>query len=341
MENNSYTVDVIIPTYKPNKKFSSLLKNLMLQQYPIHKIIIMNTDEYWWEENGMSEVVSKASLDANLKILEESETGRKLVSNNPEIEVHHVKKEEFDHGRTRNRGASYSCADIMVYLTQDAVPKNSRMLEKLLKPFEDPKVAIAYGRQLPDEDCKVIERYTRSFNYPDKDMVKDKKDLPSMGIKTFFCSNVCAAYRSEIYQELGGFIRRTIFNEDMIFAGKAIKEGYKIAYCCQAMVIHSHNYTPLEYMKRNFDLGVSQAEHPEIFEGMKSESEGIKLVKSTAAYLWRQKKPYLIPGMIVTSGFKWIGYRLGKKYRSLPRWMVKSLTMSPSYWRDVLVTAHR
>lgn len=336
MENNRYMVDVIIPTYKPDKRFESLLKYMMVQQYPLHKIIIMNTDEHWWEEHSMAEVVSKASLDANLKILEEAKAGRNLVSNNPEIEVYHVEKEEFDHGRTRNRGASHSEADIMVFLTQDAVPRNSRMLDRLLKPFDDPEVAIAYGRQLPAEDCKTIERYTRSFNYPDKDRIKSKQDLPELGIKTFFSSNVCAAYRRETYLELGGFIRRTIFNEDMIFAGKAIQNGYKIAYCSQALVIHSHNYTPVEYMKRNFDLGVSQTEHPEIFDGIRSESEGMRLVKNTAAYLCEQKKPYLIPSLIVVSGFKFAGYKLGRKYRKLPKWLVKRMSMSATYWNDVL-----
>ena len=96
--------------------------------------------------------------------------------------------------------------------------------------------------QLPDKDCDIIERYTRSFNYPEEQR-KTKADLDRLGIKTFFCSNVCTMYRRSIYEKLGGFRKAHHFNEDMIFAGKLIQEGYAIAYVAEARVVHSHNYT--------------------------------------------------------------------------------------------------
>ncbi len=73
----------------------------------------------------------------------------------------------------------------------------------------------------------------------------------------------------------GGFIQNAIFNEDMIFAGKAVMEDdYAIAYVADAKVIHSHNYNCTQQFKRNFDLAVSQADRPEVFGGIHSESEG-------------------------------------------------------------------
>ena len=73
-------------------------------------------------------------------------------------------------------------------------------------------------------------------------------------------------------------------------------------------MIHSHNYSWIQQFHRNFDLGVSQAEHPEIFESVKSEGEGIRLVKQTFSYLIAKKKIWLIPGFIMQSGFKYAGY---------------------------------
>ncbi|MBD9014077.1 MAG: glycosyltransferase family 2 protein, partial [Lachnospiraceae bacterium] len=197
---------------------------------------------------------------------------------------------------------------------------------------EGEAVIMAYARQLPAADCALIERYTRSFNYPDTPSVKTKADLPKYGIKTFFCSNVCAMYRASTYQKLGGFEKKTIFNEDMIFAGKIILNGGSIAYVPTARVIHSHNYGNLEQLHRNFDLAVSQAEHPEIFALASSESEGMKLVKQTAGYLVKSGHPWLLPELVVKSGFKFIGYRLGKAYRKLPESLVKRLSMNKNYW---------
>ena len=91
------------------------------------------------------------------------------------------------------------------------------------------KVGAAYARQLAREDCAYLEKYTRRFNYPETSSIKWEKDTGIYGIKTYFCSNVCAAYKKSIYEEIGGFVKKAIFNEDMIYAGTMAKRGYGIA----------------------------------------------------------------------------------------------------------------
>ena len=301
------TVDVIIPAYKPGKEFGTLLKRLEKQEYPVNRIIVMNTEEAFWDSRWEQEC--------------------------PILEVYHVRKSEFDHGGTRKKGASLSKADIMVFMTQDAFPADAHLISNLIRTMEkEPSVAAAYGRQLPREDCSYVEKYTRSFNYPSESFVKTKADLPKLGIKTFFCSNVCAAYKKDVFEKLGGFVEKTIFNEDMIYAGGLIKAGYGIAYEAGARVIHSHNYTCMQQFRRNFDLGVSQAQYPEIFESVPSEGEGIRLVKKTFAHLLKKGKIWLIPGFVMQSGFKYAGYLAGKRYRKLSQKMILRCTMSPSYW---------
>jgi rhamnosyltransferase len=75
-----------------------------------------------------------------------------------------------------------------------------------------------------------------------------------------------------------------------------------------------------------------EAEHPEIFEGVPSEGEGIRLVKRSLGYLIRTGHFWLIPQLIWQSGMKYAGYFLGKRYRKLPRKVVLACTMSPYYW---------
>ena len=257
------------------------------------------------------------------------------------MEVHHLTKAEFDHGRTRNQGARYSRADIMVFMTDDAVPADNRLIEQLMAAFDQrgplgESVIMAYARQLADKDCGLAERYTRSFNYPDQSRVKTRADLKELGIKTFFASNVCCAYDREKFWFQGGFTDKTIFNEDMIFAGRAVLEDdYAVAYVAGARVVHSHNYGCMAQFHRNFDLAVSQADHPELFSAVRSESEGIRLVKQTARYLVKQRRPWLVPGLFVKSGFKYLGYRVGKCYRLMPRALVLRCTMNKEYWSRV------
>lgn len=302
----SISVDVIIPVYKPDKKLERLLDMLSRQSVPVQRIILMNT--------GVREFP------------------KRLLRIHPGIEFHQVDKEEFDHGGTRHRAAGFSTAEYLLYMTQDAVPKDEYLVEHLAEAFLTPEVKAAYARQLPADRCSELERYVRSFNYPPQGRIKTKKDLPQMGIKAFFCSNVCAMYEKKTYEELGGFTRHTIFNEDMIYAGGLIKAGYAIAYVEKARVVHSHNYNGRQQFCRYFDLAVSQAEHPEIFGGVSSEDEGVRMVIKTAGHCIRIGKPWLIISLIIQSGCKYIGYRLGKNYRRLPQRVILKCTANRNYW---------
>ena len=307
--NEQTIIDVVIPAYRPGAEFRELLKRLSRQTRPVRRIIVMNT---------------RTETDVQA-----------LLADCPKAELHELDKNEFDHGGTRDAGARLSDADYLLFLTQDAIPADEYLVERLAAAFTEPRIRAAYARQLARPDCRELERFTRVFNYPEESCLKTKADLKRLGIKTFFASNVCCAYDREKFWFQGGFIQNAIFNEDMIFAGKAVMEDdYAIAYVADAKVIHSHNYNCTQQFKRNFDLAVSQADHPEVFGGIHSESEGIRLVKQTARYLSQQHRPWLIPGMFVKSGFKYMGYRMGKVYSMLPRWLILKCTMNREYWLE-------
>lgn len=361
-------IDAVIPVYRPDGRLRRLL--LLLQQQTVKpaRILLVNTEE------SLFDPAVTDGIDG--------------------VEVIHIRKSEFDHGGTRHMAAGRLQGAFLLFLTQDAVPADTHLIEELYRMIETPlpekleeslrkramearlhtdqteeeiqkcshnkkkisgdsteksseseggrksafedagKICVTYACQLPAPDCGELERFTRSFNYGSENRIKTVDDLNELGIKTFFCSDVCALYRRSSYEQLGGFVRRAIFNEDMIFASKVIQNFGAVGYCAQAKVIHSHNYSGRQQFQRNFDLGVSQAEHPEVFQAVRSESEGIKMVMQSMPYFWKQGKGYLIPKLIWQSGCKYLGYRLGKKYQKLPMWLVKRCTMSPGYWES-------
>lgn len=305
------TVDVIIPTYKPDQEYFTLIEMLQKQTVPVRKIIVINTEEKYYD--GLI-------------------FGRRYKKEYKNVMVKHISAHEFDHAATRRRAVKDSEADVFVMMTQDAIPADENLIQNLLAPLADEDVAVSYARQLAKEDAGEIEKYTRQFNYPEMSMQKGQADIETMGIKTFFCSDVCAAYKRDVYNQLGGFVKRAIFNEDMIYAANAVKAGYKVAYAADAKVYHSHNYTGKQQFCRNFDLGVSQAMHPEVFGGISSESEGVSMVKKTMKYLWENEHKTDIFRLVYTSGCKFIGYRLGKCYRKLPRKIILACTSNRNFW---------
>lgn len=306
--------DIIIPVYRPDQSFLELIEKLEKQTCPIGRIILINTEQKYWDQLFY---------------------GKKVFRNYSNIQVIHISKREFDHGKTRREGVKKSDAPFFVMMTQDAMPADDMMLENLIRPLlaEEEGIAISYARQMPAQNADPVERYTRTFNYPEESCVKRKEDIEKLGIKTYFCSNVCAAYRRDLYDQSGGFIKEAIFNEDMIFAAECIEKGYAVAYAADARVLHSHHYSNKKQFQRNFDIGVSQADHPEVFESVHSESEGIQLVRRLAGYLSQNGYKKLILPMLVTSAYKWRGYKMGKNYKKLSRKQILRSTMNQEYWR--------
>lgn len=304
--------DVIIPVYKPSEKLLWLLEMLKKQTYPVHQVILINTEKKYFDDFARETDLEKRFGDFIL--------------------VRHISRQEFDHGGTRNYGVSLSRTPCFIMMTDDAVPAGETLVRELMSAFENPGVGMSYARQVPAADCGAVERYTRSFNYPEVSCMKSVQSIRDMGIKAFFASNVCAAYRRDVFDELKGFVNHTIFNEDMIYARGLLEAGYLIAYQARAQVFHSHNYSAPRLFRRNFDLGVSHALYPQVFAGLPAESEGFRLVKKSCGYFFSVGKPWLIIKLFWQSGFKYMGYSLGKRYQRLPEFLVKTFSMNREYW---------
>ena len=295
----------IIPTWKPGDEFRELIRRLQKQKLPPKRILVINTDEKYFRED--------------------------LIANWADVSVLHIEKKEFDHALTRDLGASLSDTPFLLFMTMDALPADRNLTKVLLDAFDDPSVAVSYARQMPKKECSRLEREIREFNYPEQSRVKSWADTEEMGVKAFFCSNVCAMYRKDIYTELGGFEGPAIFNEDMVYAGRALQGGKSIAYCADAKVWHSHDYTALEQFHRNFDLGVSQSLYPELFDAVPSEKTGLVMIRTVSESLLKEGAPFSVFRLVWQSGWKYAGYRLGKSWQKLPLVLRKRLSMNPGY----------
>ena len=249
------------------------------------------------------------------------------------VEHHGISIQNFDHGTTRQL-ANTLChdADILIYMTQDAILANSDALKNLIAAFNDPKVGAAYGRQLPRKSANPIEAHARVFNYPPESRQKSIEDIPLMGIKTAFISNSFAAYRRIALNGIGGFPDHCIVSEDTYVAAKMILSGWKIAYCNDAQVYHSHNYSYWQEFQRYFDIGVFHARQPWIrqcFGG--AEGEGGRFLRSETRYLLI-RAPHLLPSSLLRTGIKFFGFRSGLLERFLPAGVKRSMSMQKAFW---------
>lgn len=245
-----------------------------------------------------------------------------------------ITREQFDHGGTRTMLAGKASGDILVFVTQDAIPASSRSLENLILPLlQSDRIACSYGRQLPQADATPVSSHLRHFNYPDQSGVRGWEDRQGLGLKSIFISNSFAAYKKAPLEEVGYFKNGLIFGEDTCTLGRLFLAGYLVAYQADAEVYHSHNYDYLEEFRRSFDIGVLHCSENWLLETFgRAEGIGRQYLRSLFVYLFENKHYFLLLDSCVRAGCKFIGYKLGRNYRRIPRIMRPALSMHRLWW---------
>lgn len=253
------------------------------------------------------------------------------------VHLHSIDQATFNHGDTRNLGRYWGNTevDILVYLTQDAIPVEDNFLAELLLPFQDETIGIVYGRQLPVPGAPPMEVFPRLFNYPAASLVKSQSDIPTMGIKTFFCSDSFCAYRRNAWDEVGGFPKQVIIGEDQHIAARMIKNNYRIAYAANAQVYHSHSYTLMQEFQRYFDTGAFYSHQRWILDlAGQAEGEGMRFLQAQTSYLWKIGKLHLIPYSLVLTLIKYLGYRIGLLESYLPLNLKIFCSQQKYFWQQ-------
>lgn len=281
------SVKVIIPTFNAGPKFKRVIAMLLKQRGISPKDVL---------------IVDSSSTDLTQALVEQA--GFELIV---------IPKAEFGHGKTRKMATErVGAVDLVLFLTQDALPFDEYAVSNICKFFdEDEKLAAVYGRQIPYADTDIFGTHARLFNYPEKSYIRKLDDKEKYGIKTAFFSDTFGAYKKGVLQALGSF-PNVQFGEDACMAAKCLMAGYKVGYCAEAKVYHSHSFNVMEEYRRYKQIGkFYKQENWLIATFGKAEGEGLRFVKSQISFLLQQGKWYLLPEMLARNGMKYLGYKRG------------------------------
>lgn len=303
----NFKVGLIVPTLNAGKSWPEWLAALARQSLRPDRILI----------------VDSASTDQTVP--EARAAGLEVLS---------ISRADFNHGGTRHMAAlRMDDCDLLIFLTQDAILVGTEALADMVAAFVDPKVAMAYGRQLPYPDAGAIGAHARLYNYGDVSVNKSIDQVGQLGLKTIFCSNSFSAYRRDDYLALGGFKTDLIFGEDAHFAGRLVLQGKVLRYVANAQVYHSHDYSLREDARRYFDIGVFHTRDNWMLEKFGGASgEGMRFIKSELRYLLAHA-PLQLPSAVIRTFLKYGAYRLGRAEASLPLHWKRKLSMNGRYWK--------
>jgi rhamnosyltransferase len=263
MTSTKSRVSLIIPTLNAGAAITLLIQALENQTRQLDEIFVIDSS-------------STDSTQNRVRALQRQYT-------NLELKV--IPKNTFNHGGTRDLAFRLTDGEYVLFMTQDALPSSNTYVNEILKPFIDPSVAMVSGRQIPRENASLFEKYVREFNYPEKPFIRRKDDITRLGVKAYFASDVCSAYRRSSYLSVGGFDSPIETNEDMLIAAKFLNAGKAIAYQPQASVIHSHNLSLRQQYVRNKQIAKIMERYHSRLGGIDATPEGKRMVLAVSRRL--------------------------------------------------------
>ena len=293
---------IIILTKNAGCTFKNVLEGVISQDYKTFETIIIDS----------------GSTDDTLKLAKKYPL--KIIS---------IKPSEFGHGKTRNLGVKVAKGKYVVYLTHDAIPKNSKWLSELIKPLKEKKIAGVYGRQTPKENENILDKLFYTSIYPKKDH-SWRSNKVYQGDNIF--SNVNSAIIKDILEKYP-FNDSIIVSEDYEWAHRVLKKGYEIFYNSKATVVHSHSYSIRSLFKRNFDIGVSYKEVYKKNYDSNFIRKGIRIYLEELNYLIKAGYLWKIPHCTIKDFIKFTAVTLGKNEHLIPKYFKVKFSNYREYWK--------
>lgn len=224
-------VSIVLPTWNGEGDLARLLPALAAQELP-----------------GGFEIraVDSGSTDRSCELLEKA--GARL---------RRIPHAEFRHGPTRNLAASEAQGQILVFLSQDALPRDAGFLASLASAFDDPEVAGAFARILPHEDDDPLTART-ALSAGEAGEAGETRGLPAgkhlrdLGAdeRARLCAfnDVASAIRASVFRQIP--FPDVAFGEDVAWAALTLEAGHRLRFEPRAVVLHAHRYSPARAYER-------------------------------------------------------------------------------------------
>jgi len=295
-------VSIIILTKNTGTLFKNVLTNVFKQDYEGYEVILIDSSS----DNNTINIAKQFPV--------------KIIVMDPK---------DFGHGKTRNFGAKIAKGKFLVFLTQDAVPRNNSWLTELIKNLHDKKIAGVYGRQIARDDAVPMEKFFYFKMYHDKKIVWNKNNIKYDEI---IFSNANSAVRKKLLLE-NPFPENILMSEDMEWALTMIDKGFNILYQPLAIVNHSHDTSTINLFKRYFDFGVSHSEIGNAKNKSKFAGKGFSIFMEELKYLIVKGQITWIPKAFLYYFAKFTGLMLGRNQKYIPKVIKIKLSGYSRYWK--------
>jgi rhamnosyltransferase len=244
------------------------------------------------------------------------------------VRLEQIPAETFHHARTRNYAARLAKGEILVFLSQDAIPASNLWLAALVRDFKEPSVGAVYGRQLPKPESGLERRSAFAALYGEGRIVKMPMDGAGLGHKYYHFSNANSAIRRSVWAATLFPDDLKVF-EDVGIAKRILDSGWSIVYEPEAAVYHSHDFPLKILLRRYFDIGVVY-QRLGIWNNQSRASlwsDGWRGFQDKLSLLLKRGTPHGTGSSIIKDIGKYAAIQLGRNERIFPRAIKKKLSL--------------
>jgi rhamnosyltransferase len=211
---------------------------------PVVSIILRSFNEAWALADTLAALRRQSYRQWELIVIDSgsSDGSQALIRAAEPAHFIQIQPHEYNPGRVMNTGMRLARSEFGVFLNADATPQGSEWLRPLATALLDSQTAAAFGRQVPRPDCRAVFAcdYERCFG-PNRESARWDN----------FFSMVSSGIRKDIWSRRG-FLEKLQYAEDDEYTRWARANNYKVVYCPESIVMHSHNYTVAQAYKRSF-----------------------------------------------------------------------------------------
>jgi len=204
-------------------------------------IVIRTLNEAKHLENLMQGIHAQNYRDWEIVLVDSGSTDRTMdIAREYGAKIHHIPQNEFTFGRSLNLGCEKAEGEYLVFASGHVWPITNNWLGNLVQPFEEPVVAMVYGRQRGTDANRLCEI---------RDLQSQFGAVSHILIDEPRGNNGNAAIRKDLWlnqpfdESLPGL-------EDVDWARKSEKDGYRVYYAADAAVYHVHEETLRQVYRR-------------------------------------------------------------------------------------------
>lgn len=203
-------------------------------------------------------------------------------------------------GLARNVGVARTDADTLVFIDDDALPGDTRLVEQLTEAlWQDDTLGVVGAAKLIPPSSSRFQRWVAREVPRSEHAVVDQPLETNPDPPTYYCeiTTTCCAMRRAVFDQVGGFSATLVRGVDTEFFVRVRRAGYRLLLAPHCWTWHPAPASLKELVRKQYLYGVGHAQ-----EVVADAQRAVGLQRRPTLYLVA-RTAYLLPNVVLAYSY--------------------------------------